>query len=238
MRTGYWRQFWASQANGQHSCQDEAFLQKEAKEKLFLLDGGESLLDFGCGSADLLLYFAGSYRALVGVDFSHSMLTNALRRLESHSVTNVTLVEADENSVWTMVPTRFDRITAGQVTQYLKDDQIAAFIAEAATRLTPDGKIILFDVIDPRMYRFWRAGMFRQRTLGLRAVTRLVLWLVKFHLHGAIRVLRGRPADHYGRNHNPALFEQWAQRSGLTVEVVRSMYYEYRYHVILTRTGK
>ncbi len=43
----YWEEYWSTRQNGGHRSQEESFLQKEAKEKLFHMDataGGRSLI--------------------------------------------------------------------------------------------------------------------------------------------------------------------------------------------------
>ena len=56
-----WQAYWATRSDGGHRSQAEAFLRKEAAEKLFHLGRGEALLDLGCGSADLLVYYADAF---------------------------------------------------------------------------------------------------------------------------------------------------------------------------------
>ena len=69
-----WAEFFSDKRSGGHRSSAEEFLAMEAKEKLFHLDGGKTLLDFGCGAGELLVYYAPEYEKLVGVDFSHPCL--------------------------------------------------------------------------------------------------------------------------------------------------------------------
>ena len=144
----FWKTYWKNKENGGHRWQEESFLKKEAAEKLYHLSDGDSLLDFGCGSADLLAYYAQQYSYTVGVDFSQSMLDNARIRLDSFGCGNTELVQADDNTIWEKVSGCFDRITASGVVQYLTMAQVDSFINAASKRLNPGGKIVLFDVID------------------------------------------------------------------------------------------
>ena len=52
-----WKEFLRIKSIG-HRCSSEGFLAMEAREKLYHLDGGSTLLDFGCGAAELLTYYA------------------------------------------------------------------------------------------------------------------------------------------------------------------------------------
>src|SRR3989339_1877079 len=154
------KEYWEEHKNGGHREQNEEFLKKEANEKLYHLGAGDSLLDFGCGSADLLAYYALAYKDLVGVDLSKSMLENAEKRIKSFGVSNkVTLINADDTNVWQKVPQRFDRITSGQVIQYFTLDQIDDFIRNASLTINENGKIILFDIIDPEIYFLKELGL-------------------------------------------------------------------------------
>ncbi|WP_341537205.1 class I SAM-dependent methyltransferase [Methanosarcina barkeri] len=90
----------------------------EAKEKLFHLDGGKTLLDFGCGAGELLVYYAPEYEQLVGVDFSESMLDEASKKIKERKYDNISLIQADDKTVWDKLECSFDRITAAGVIQF------------------------------------------------------------------------------------------------------------------------
>lgn len=226
-----WQGYWSGRTDGGHRQQSEEFLQQEAREKLYHLDGGESILDFGCGSADLLAHYASAYSRLVGADFSPSMLAGAARRLARfHCSDRVTLVEADDRSVWEKVPGTFDRITAGQVIQYLTPVKIEAFLDSAAGRLNEGGRIVLFDIIDPRIFFLFELGLFGGGdTRTAAAIARLPILL----LRRLVRRLRGLPAAEMGYLYRPEEIAPLAALCGLEMEVVWSMHYEYRYHAIL-----
>lgn len=122
MKKTYWIDYWSDKTTGLRKTQAEDFLKNESEEKLFHLSGGENLLDFGCGSAELLVYFADKYGFCVGVDCSESMITEALKRLQKFKVEDkVRLFNSDDANVWKLIDDkfgedfRFDRITAGQV---------------------------------------------------------------------------------------------------------------------------
>ncbi len=81
-----WSEYFSDKKNGGHRYSTEEFLFKEAKEKLLHLDGGISILDFGCGAGELLIYYAPNYELVVGVDFSSSMLDEARKKLLRRSM--------------------------------------------------------------------------------------------------------------------------------------------------------
>jgi cyclopropane-fatty-acyl-phospholipid synthase len=227
----YWKSYWSTQKDGGHRSQRESFLQKEAREKLYHLGSGETLLDVGCGSADLLVYYAQHFKKVVGADFSESMLKNARKRIEAFRLSNVQLIKADVSLIWSELQEKFDRVTTAEVFQYLKYSQIRQFIKKAKLTLNPGGKIIIFDVIDPRIYFIWEVGLFSQDTNFARLAKNLILTTS----HQLIRKFHSKPPREIGYTHHPQRIKKFAEENDLNMEYVCSMYYEYRYHLILTQ---
>lgn len=237
MSRNYWKNFWAGKTDGDHRLMQEDFLKKEAAEKLFHLAGGNTLLDFGCGSADLLAYYSQAYDACVGADFSEKMLQNATERLAKfNTLHKVRLVETDDYKIWQVLGKdlpenyRFDRITAGQVMQYLTPQQIESFIENALKFMSVSGKIYLFDIVDSRTYGLWAAGLFKNKSLNVK----VVIQLIKLRVRAIINKFKKLPPYSIGNIYPPAFFEKLAHQFKLQITVVHSMYYEYRYHVILS----
>jgi len=226
-----WEDYFSDKTKGGHRFSTEEFLAKEAKEKLFHLNGGKTLLDFGCGAGELLIYYAPCYEKVVGVDFSSSMLFETEKKVRHHKYKNVDLILADDRTVWEKLDTKFDQITAAGVVQYLTPEQVDSFIRNASAYLNEDGKISFFDIIDPRLYSLWKIGWFSQnfihRDIFLRACTGCVKRISAF--------LENRPADIIGNSHNPHRIEKIARKNGFRMEYAKSMYYEYRYHAILSK---
>ncbi|AKB35711.1 hypothetical protein MSSAC_1121 [Methanosarcina siciliae C2J] len=102
----FWEDYFSDKKKGGHRFSIEEFLAKEAKEKLFHLNGGKTLLDFGCGAGELLIYYAPYYEKVVGVDFSRSMLFEAEKKVLQHEYENVDLLLADDRTVWEKLDTK------------------------------------------------------------------------------------------------------------------------------------
>ena len=134
----YPREYWSSQSNAHPRFQTEDFFKKKAEEQLFYLNGGESLLDFGCGSADLLAYIAKEYKTVVGADFSQSMLLKARERLSNFDINNVLLILADDATIWGNLSSGFDRIITTAVVQDLNLDQLENFIFNSSKFIKND----------------------------------------------------------------------------------------------------
>ena len=144
------------------NCRIDLNFKTAFKEKLFHLDGGETLLDFGCGAGELLVHYAPKYEKMVGVDFSASMLDEASTKVSERKCGNISLILADDKTVWDNLESSFYRITAAGVIQYLTLQEIDSFIFNASNYLNKGGKIVLFDILDPRLYPLWKIELFSQ----------------------------------------------------------------------------
>ncbi|WP_410507342.1 hypothetical protein RSJ42_11000 [Methanosarcina hadiensis] len=49
--------------------------------------------------------------------------------------------------------------------------------------------------------------------------------------------MKNQPCDLTGYSHSPHLIKEIALRNGFQMEYVSSMYYEYRYHAIFSKTA-
>jgi len=235
MTNPYWQTYWSTRNSGGHRRSDEEFLLSEAREKIFYLGTGRALLDLGCGSAELLTYFASGFSIAVGSDFSPSMIAQARERVSRVGLQNVTLIVASEQEIWQQLgEQKFSCITAGQVIQYLTLPQIDNLIREASGRLEPDGKIVLFDVIDPVLYPLAKAGILGRKRFNLLT---LCARLAVSGLRGSARVCTGKPWNEIGNAYMEQEFEHAARSNGLRVQKTNSMFYEYRYHLVFTRSG-
>ncbi len=238
MKNIFWKDYWSDKTHGEHRSQSEDFLEKESKEKLFHLGAGGKLLDFGCGSADLLAYYARNYEFSIGADWSASMINRAQERLDSFDLQGkYRLFQSDDNHIWEIIDNelgkdfRFDCITAGQVIQYFNKEQVDHFISNAFLHLSDKGKICLFDIVDSRTYELWRAGLFNREYVNLSVLGRILvnrLRIVKNRLSG-------KPLHDLGYIYPPALFMELGRKYNLNVSFAHSMYYEYRYHIIFSK---
>ncbi len=198
------------------------------------MDGAKTLLDFGCGAGELLTYYAPEYEQLVGVDFSASMLDEASKRIRERKCGNISLIQADDKTVWDKLESSFDRITAAGVIQYLTLQEIDNFIFNASSYLNKGGKIVLFDILDPRLHSLWKIGLFSQDA-NLLKILRKIGFEFKVILSAS---LNNRPRDIVGFSHNPDAIRKIADKYGFETTFVQSMYYEYKYHAIISRTSE
>ncbi|HIH75016.1 MAG TPA: class I SAM-dependent methyltransferase [Methanosarcina sp.] len=227
----FWVEFFADRRNGGHRSSAEEFISSEAKEKLFHLDGGKTLLDFGCGAGELLVYYSPEYEKMVGVDFSASMLEEASKRIMERKCGNISLIQADDKTVWEKLDSSFDRITAAGVIQYLTYQEIDNFILNSSNYLNKDGKIVLFDILDPRLYPLWKIGLFSQDTGFLN-----ILRKAGFEFKNMISArAKNRPVNILGYSHSPDKLKKIVNKHDFEMTCVQSMYYEYKFHAIISR---
>ena len=227
---------YAWQVNGIHRHNTEAFLELEAREKIFHLGAGGTALDFGCGSADLLVYYARHFDSVLGVDISANMLGRAQTRIKQFGTDNATLRQADDLTLWPQLGgALFDVITSAGVMQYFSTEQISLFVRNARAHLQPDGRVAMFDIVDPRIYWLFKYGWFSAQSMNAARIGKAIVSSARVLGHGLAKRLALRPrADLMGRTHHPAAIERLASSEGYDVTFVRSMYYEYRYHALLT----
>ncbi len=229
----YWRQYWSDKGSAGHRFENEEFYTKMARERLYHLDGGDTLLDFGCGSGELLGHYATAYGKVAGADFSETMLEAAKRNLaKKGSSAEVELFLADENTVWDRVPGFWDRITASQVVQYFDNSRLDRFVLAASQKLNPSGKVALFDIIDPQIYLFYRIGLLDSRRRSFLGALIRMVGITTRTVHQA---LRGIPSDEIGKSYRPDSIRSISAKHGLRMEYVCSLYYEYRYHAVLSK---
>lgn len=238
MKKNYWKTYWSRKTNGEHRLILEEFLEKEASEKLYLLAGGNNILDIGCGAAELLTYYAGQYENCIGVDQSESMLFQARKRIENQHLNHkIKLIHQSATRIWEDLKLNFrnyypfDRITAGQLIQYLTKEQIDDFIANSMKFLTPNGKIWLFDIVDSRTYELWLSGLYHTNDLNISILLKIIGQRIKDRL----KILAGKPISDMGYGYSPIFFTTIAQKYGLQVSFSNSMYYEYRYHAVFSQ---
>lgn len=168
---------------------------------------------------------------MIGADFSSSMLTEAEKKIRSKGYTNAELILADDNSVWDKLSFSFDLITATTVVQYLTFEQMDSFVYNASEYLNPEGKIIFFDIIDPKLYSLWKFSWFSQNFSLWKILPKVGLNFFR----QVSSILKNHPGDIIGSAHSPYMFEKIAKKYGFEMEYVKSMYYEYRYHAILSK---
>jgi SAM-dependent methyltransferase len=219
--TDRWERFW-SDKNRPHHRQDspEHFRQLAGEIRLILEGPLEDLqvLDLGCGSGSLfgpLGFLPENYR---GVDYSDTMLDQF--RQDHPGITLKRGDAATYNDGRT-----YDLIFTNGVVCYLPEEQFRSSLQNAQKMLAPDGVIFHGTVANVRLQTPFILGHppYVPRTIGswLRGLKPLV----------AAKVLR-RTSMHWW---DARRLERVCAEEGFEARFYGSVFYPYRFHVVLTR---
>ena len=240
--------YWETQTTSHHRWSDAEYYLRKAEEHAALMRPDEKsggCIDLGCGAGELLYFFSDHAKVDLGTDYSSSMLEVARRRLDGKSIA-LSDVEAFTYLPECPSPTW---MTTGALNQFLSADRLAdlvtVFTANEAAR-----SFFLFDCVDPVRYAMLPSGIgYRPMNVSeRRPMSRLLrrtlrtminLWRVAqiVLLPRKQREWARLPEGRMGYGYLPSFWLRQADAHRLSVEIVSSRYYEYRYHVILRKPG-
>ena len=234
------RDFWNLQTKSLHRSPD--IYKKKAKEHISIIKASYRklpIIDLGCGAGELLEFLIGKLNIEEGIDYSQSMLNMAEKRLGSK--VKFKLVEKNifdflENSnkkIW---------LTTGALNQYLNPEEIEKLISTFVFNKNVS-TFYLFDCVDPLRYSLMGLGIeYFKKSLDLNKTINLLKSVKKFinfiKLYSS--TIKNKGSAYLGKTsmgygYVPSYWIELANNSGLNINIVSSMYYEYRYHVILTK---
>jgi len=239
--------FWNQQKSSLHRSEDDAFYARKAAEHASLLTADEKAagaVDLGCGAGELLYFLIDHINVRQGLDYSQSMLDQARIRLEGKGVE---LEEADfrkflpdcSQPVW---------LTTGALNQYLNPSELNGFldlfVANPRARA-----LFLFDCVDPMRFLLLPYGI-RYRTIGAGSDRSLkALAMPAYRLIKRVGIGLQMATGHLFRNHRtlriaamghgylPRFWLEAAAKRDLSVEIVSSRFYEYRYHALIRKSS-
>lgn len=105
------------------------------------LDKSMRVLDLGCGTGRMAVFFARYCGKVVGVDFSASLLKIAYKQVKDNFLYNVILLQ--QNVLDFYSDTKFDLIFIGGVSSFLNDGDVKKLISKARKLLKEGGKLII-----------------------------------------------------------------------------------------------
>ena len=126
------------------------------------------------------------------------------KKILEQEFVNVNLILADDKTVWRELNQKFDRITATEVVQYFTSEQLEDFIINASGHLNKSGKIVLFDIIDPKLYYLWKIGWFSQDFISWNIFVRAYAGCTR----RIFAFLKNQPGDITGHSHSPHLIKK------------------------------
>jgi cyclopropane-fatty-acyl-phospholipid synthase len=241
-------EFWAHRSSSGHRFADEQYFAHKALEHAALMSDADreaGCVDLGCGAGELLVYFARHAKVDAALDYSPSMMAKAADRLAG---SGIALSSADifaylpscRHEVW---------VSSQAVNQYLTPSELERFL-DLFWRHERARALYLFDCVDPARYALLPFGVsYCGRAEPIAAASwnlalRRRIRLTGRRLRVAAALARGllvrtaqRVSTGMGYGYLPAFWLRAALRRGLTLEIVSSRYYEYRYHVVMRKTS-
>lgn len=100
----------------------------------------ERILDFGCGVGRFIVHFAKVTKKIVGVDVSGSMLAEAIKNCQKHSVTNAILLKTNDNL--SPLQGKFDLIHSFIVFQHINAERGRDIFVKLLSYLKPRGFVL------------------------------------------------------------------------------------------------
>ena len=108
---------------------------------------GESMLDLGCGTGQMLLRYGSRFRSAIGVDHSREMLEIAERRMLQPSARSWTLVHGDFFGYLDAHSQRHSLITCVGCLHHLPVEAFDTFFRLVKSRLAPNGQLLLAEPV-------------------------------------------------------------------------------------------
>ena len=124
---------------------------------------GESMLDLGCGTGQMLLRHASRFRRAVGVDHSREMLDLAGKRVPAVAAGQCTLVRSDFFRHLEADPDHYSLVTCVGCLHHLPVEAFEVFFRLVRARLRENGQLLLADPVDtgghsvPSLVAKWNA---------------------------------------------------------------------------------
>lgn len=230
---------WANSISSFNRYDDDWYLKDKAKELSDIIistSNIDSIIDLGCGAGELLEHLNPLIKTSKALDFSSSMLDQA----KNKNIPNPPeFILAD---IFSYLPTCNEPIwmTTGALNQYLNKNELDQLL-DIFTKNDSAHDFYLFDTIDP--IRLCTVSMGSSYILGgrkrrVRSILKTIWEMLKLSHTLASNIftptfkLKG---SLMGYGHLPSVWHEYARLHNLTIKIVSSRYFEYRYHVIIQK---
>ena len=235
--------FWKTQTSSLHRSSDPKFYERKALEHASLMTSEERsspCLDLGCGAGELLEYLQRHVNVTTGLDYSESMLEVARQRLNG---SGITLTNADLFQ-YLKFSTEQTWMTTGAINQYLDSKSLQRFL-ELFRNNEKARSLYLFDCVDPIRYFIWPFGLSylpeQKKQKSLRTYFRFAYRYARrayVCMKLAVGLLDSSEVKlgiGMGYAYSPNQWRSILKSFDLDCEIVSSMFYEYRFHVIIRK---
>lgn len=232
-----WKNFWDSKSKPLNAFDSEEWHKKYAAEIRFHLQKCQTIVDAGCGNADILLELAPFFLRLYGIDYSTSMVEESRKKISGKGITNVQLFQSDILDIDTIIPSKVDAIMCTGVVQYLDKLQLRDFVSKSGKVLNEGGRILLLNILDAKCFDLYSIQFYREEaTIGF---TRMISQYLRMKFYLFRKKLRN-PSFVYdgglGYWYSVRDIREIAESARLNCDICYSMFppYGYRFHAILT----
>ena len=234
--------FWSKQTSSFQRYSEDWFLKLKALEQASLVPEAEMAdrgIDLGCGAGELLYFFSELVNIEMGVDYSKSMVDVALIKLRDK---NIPIMQGD---IFEIMPNSSYKnwFSTQALNQYLSTDDMVRFI-ELFLINESARSLYFFDCIDPIRYSSQFLGLgYAEVVNGKNKFKKKITFMYQFmrhlkkiFLHGIVG-LKSSQLERVGMGYGylPVFWHEIMRNKGVTVTIVSSKYYEYRYHVIICK---
>lgn len=189
------------------------------------------MLDVGCGACQLTTYLAPEFEQVYAIDFSETMLAAACQRIESRGLTNMRLLSGTAQEFPKVIKSANVILSCG-VLQYLTLADIGQHLLECRRVLSEGGMVCAAMIPNSALKDLYYHGSLIpsqfKTARGFRMWIELTRRRVVAYCH------RDLLWDAIGNWFSQAEIEKVANEVGFGVEFRNSLFYEYRFHALLT----
>jgi ubiquinone/menaquinone biosynthesis C-methylase UbiE len=225
------RAWWSSKQDALHRFKTEDWFEQNAYELLCLFGKGRTLLDVGCGNAQLLTYLAPHFDEVIGIDCSATMLEAAADRVNAFGLTNVRLEVGDACKFPASIA-HADVVLSNAVAQNLCAEEIQLHLRECRRIMSPTGTVGICAIPWVNLKTPYSTGQLSdpapkgsvRRALG------------SFHRRLRLQLAERQGvvmADGIGYWHGREEVRRIAESEGFDCDIVGCWFYEYRFHARL-----
>jgi SAM-dependent methyltransferase len=239
------KEFWQAQTSSLHRADDPTFYGRKAREHAALMtpyERSRPCLDLGCGAGELLEHLRTDVNVVAGLDFSASMLAVARERLSGSGI------RLANDDIFEYLPNASEPtwMTTGAINQYLDIAHLRRFL-KIFNENPAARSLFMFDCVDPMRYSILPFGIgYVTARQPKRTAIRTMIWPAFWRVRRAIVGMKlalgilGRPKAALGGigmgyGYTPSQWRQLIEPLGLTCDIVSSLLYEYRFHVIVRK---
>ena len=237
------KDFWDKQTTSRHRYNDDRFYGIKAKEHASFIKGiHQSLgaIDLGCGTGELLAQLSKMVKINTGLDYSDNMLAVAKEKIGKDS--DVQLINDD---IFAYLPNAQEAVwlTTGAINQYLSSKETSQ-VLDIFLQNDNVKALYMFDCVDPLRLNAVSLGIryekfdVPQKNVGYQVLRFFfnIYRRVKFSLFTLLNLYRNfHKIGRMGYAQFPIYWVSEARKRGLSIEIVSSKFYEYRYHVMIEK---